>query len=261
WYTSHGRSRALRWAHRVIAAAATASAESYPPGGAKAFVLGHGIDTVRFAPAPGRQARNDPPVIGTAGRLTPLKGFEEVIRAVALLHQQGRVRPRVRIAGGPFYAGDHAYAETLRRLAVNAGLEGQVEFLGALPAPAMPDFYRSLDVFVNWRRQPALDKTGLEALASGTALVTNNTAYASLLGSLAQDFLVAGTPEDLARGLDGVLGMHLGVRAAALQQLRRATVQRHSADGLAARLVGLFEALRTGTAPPFEHLAGRGPAA
>ena len=51
WYTSHGKSSALIWADRIVNAAVTASMESYPIPSNRAFSLGHGIDTQRFAPS------------------------------------------------------------------------------------------------------------------------------------------------------------------------------------------------------------------
>ena len=259
WYTSHGRSGALARANRAISAAATASPESYPASGGRAFVLGHGIDTERFAPAEKSPTPNDPPVIGTAGRMTPLKGFDAAIRALALLKSANGRPALLRIAGEPFYPADRAYRDELVRLARSLGVIEQVEFLGGLTAPEMPDFYRSLDVFVNWRAAPALDKTGLEALASGTTLVTNNQAYASVLGPFANDFLVEGTPEALARGIESALSLHPSLRAGMIERLRRVTLEQHSAAGLADRLVELFRSLPGGRAPAFPTVAASDP--
>ncbi len=255
WYTSHGRSGTLARANRAISAAATASPESYPAPGGRAFVLGHGIDAERFVPAEASPAPNDPPIIGTAGRMTPLKGFDAAIRALALLKSANGRPALLRIAGEPFYPADRAYRDDLARLAGSLGVTERVEFLGGLAAPEMPDFYRSLDVFVNWRAAPALDKTGLEALASGTTLVTNNRAYASVLGPFANDVLVESTPEALARGIESVLSLHPGLRAGMIERLRRVTLDQHSAAGLADRLVELFRALRSRREPAFPTAA------
>ncbi len=255
WYTSHGRSRMLEVARRIVSAGATASSESYPSGGSPAFIIGHGIDTARFRACTHPPAFGDPPLVGTAGRLTPIKGVHVIIRALARLHEDGESKPRLRIAGAPFYPSDHAYRERLRRLIVELGLDDHIEFVGELPAAEMPGFYSSLDAFVGWRARPALDKAGLEALACGVPLMTNNTAYASLLGGFAGDFLVGSAPDDLARGLRSLLALQPALRTAAVERLRQLTVERHGADGLADRIVRLFASLRAGVTPPFETVA------
>ena len=255
WYTSHGRSRVLDVARRIVSAGATASPDSYPPGGSPAFVVGHGIDTARFEAPTHPRASGGPPLVGTAGRLTPLKGVHVIIRALARLHEHDESKPRLRIAGAPFYASDHAYLEGLRRLVAELDLDDHVEFAGELSIAEMPGFYGSLDAFISWRARPALDKSGLEALACGVPLITNNTAYASLLGGFAGDFLVGSSPDDLAGGLRSLLALQPALRAAAVERLRQLTVERHGAGGLADRIVRLFAALRAGVAPPFETVA------
>ncbi|MDE2867497.1 MAG: glycosyltransferase family 4 protein [Chloroflexota bacterium] len=250
WYASHGLTPMLRRANQLIDVAVTASPDSYPILSDQAFVLGHGIDTRRFRPPAERSAETGP-VIGMAGRLTPLKGFEPGIQALAELRFGRFPDARLRIAGEPFYASDRGYVDELERLADRLGVRNAVEFIGAVRGDAMAGFYGSLDVFVNWRAQPALDKTGLEALACGTPLVTNNSAYGGVLGDLARNFLVGDSSAELSAGLDGVLSLSADARRVAVGQLRAMVLREHGAPGLAARLTAVCSALRTGARPDF----------
>lgn len=250
WYASHGLTPMLRRANRLIDAAVTASPDSYPIRSEQAFVLGHGIDTQRFRP-PLERSANTGPVIGMAGRLTPLKGFEPGIQALADLRRGRFPDARLRIAGEPFYSSDRAYVDELARLADTLGVRNAVEFVGAVRGDAMAGFYGSLDVFVNWRARPALDKTGLEALACATPLVTNNRAYGGVLGDRASDFLVGDSSAELAAGVNRVLGLNADARQAAVGRLRATVVREHGAPGLAARLAAVCSALRTGVRPDF----------
>ena len=193
WYASHGLTPMLRRANRLIDAAVTASPGSYPIRSERAFV---GWDTGStpngFRPPPDRRPGLGP-VIGMAGRLTPLKGFEQGIHALAELRRARYSGARLHIAGEPFYSSDRAYVAELERIADTLGVRNAVEFVGAVRGDAMAEFYGSLDVFVNWRAQPALDKTGLEALSCATpACVYTYTAYRGVLCDLANDFLVGG---------------------------------------------------------------------
>ncbi len=250
WYTSHGRTPALRAAARLASAAITASPESFPLTAPRAFVIGHGIDTDRLAAAPIRSTTPDRPVIGVAGRITPLKGLSTVVEAAAQLRDSG-TPVELRVAGEPFYPSDHEYFGGIQKRVRELELTKHVTYLGGLPSSAMPEFYASLDAFVAWRSRPALDKTGLEALAAGTLLVTNNVAYRAALDAFAGDFLVQSSPAALADGLRRALALHPSLRTAAIEQLRQTVVDSHAASSLAARLVQVFTALRERREPPF----------
>ncbi len=67
-----------------------------------------------------------PPVVGCAALLTPWKGQEILLEAMARL---GRPEVRVELAGGVFPK-DHAYVQRLRRRAAEPDLAGRVRFLG-----------------------------------------------------------------------------------------------------------------------------------
>lgn len=254
WYTSHGQSLSLTWANRLVDAALTASVESYPIPSSHAYVLGHGIDTDRFKPR-SKQLANNSVVFGMAGRLTPLKGFEIGLQALAALRCDGYPSARMQIAGEPFYPSDHHYLQDLKRLAATLAIQNAVEFIGPIRGDAMADFYGSIDVFVNWRTQPALDKTGLEAIACGTPVVSNNTAYQNVMGELAKDFLVGDTGDDLEIGIKRVLDLNPRARQYASDRMRKAVVENHSAAGLADRLVTVCDSLRRGLRPDFPSVA------
>ena len=119
----------------------------------------------------------------------------------------------------------------------------------------MAGFYGSLDVFVNWRAQPALDKTGLEALACATPLITNNSAYRGVLGEHSREFLVGDSSDELAAGLDRLLRMSVNSRQAAVAGLRATVANEHGAQGLAVRLAAVCNALRKGARPEFPSVA------
>ena len=254
WYTSHGRTRALRAGSRLASAAITASPESFPLERPRAFVLGHGIDTARLTAVPIGSAASERPVIGVAGRITPLKGLSTVVETVAQLRDSG-APVELHVAGEPFYPSDHEYLGGIERRIRELDLEEWVTFLGGLPSAEMPEFYAGLDAFVAWRSRPALDKTGLEALAAGTLLVTNNVAYRTALGPFADDFLVQTSPEALADGLRRALALHPRLRTAAIERLRQAVVDDHAASNLAGRLIQVFTALRERREPPFPRAA------
>jgi glycosyltransferase involved in cell wall biosynthesis len=254
WYASHGLTRTLRAGVRLSSATITSAPESYPLPSPGAFIVGQGIDTAQLATVPFRPEPAARPVIGVAGRITPLKGLTTVIDAVAQLRESG-VPVELRVAGEPFYPSDHDYVAEIHERVRQANLTEHVTFLGALPGTAMPEFYAGLDAFVAWRSGTSLDKTGLEALAAGTLLITNNVAYRSVLDAFAGDFLLESSAEALADGLRRALALHPGLRTATIEQLRRSVLANHAASSLAGRLVEVFAALREGREPPFPRTA------
>jgi phosphatidylinositol alpha-1,6-mannosyltransferase len=80
-----------------------------------------------------------PPRLLGLGRLLPRKGFDTVIRALALLKRRG-LEVHYRLAGG----GDQA---PYRRLAAQHGVAEQVEFLGFVDDDYIPDLLRWADAF------------------------------------------------------------------------------------------------------------------
>lgn len=110
------------------------------------------------APAP-------PGVLGFAARFEdPRKNLGLLLDAVALIKRDG-MPVRLRLAGTD-------PSPATRAAVARLGLDAEVEFVGELPAAALPDFYRSLDVFVLPSHQEGLCISGVEALASGVPVVS-----------------------------------------------------------------------------------------
>lgn len=140
------------------------------------------VDIARFSPADGPAP---PLVLGFAARFEdPRKNVALLLKAVARLRGDG-LGVRLRLAG--------AMPSTATRALVSAlGLDDVVEFVGELPAAALPDFYRSLDVFVIPSHQEGLCIAGTEAMACGVPVVSTR----------------CGGPEDFVR--DGETGFLAG---------------------------------------------------
>jgi glycosyltransferase involved in cell wall biosynthesis len=145
----------------------------------------NGIDVGEFAAERARKtatASDGTIVIGTAGRLAPMKGFEHLIDAASEL-QARDVDFELRIAGtGNLLAGLEARVR-------DAGVSDRVRFCGHVSA--MSDFYQQLHIFV----LPSVSTEGLpltvlEAMASGLPVVATD---------------VGGTAEALRDGVDGLL--------------------------------------------------------
>lgn len=114
-------------------------------------------DGLAVEPSP-RPGGGEPVFVGI-GRLHRNKGFDTLIKALALL-PEGRLR----------IAGEGPERESLKALAVESGLEDRVEFWGWHPNPQ--SFIRSGDVFICPSRHEPFGNVIMEAFASRIPVVT-----------------------------------------------------------------------------------------
>ena len=101
--------------------------------GARVEWVAHGVDLARFDGS-GRAPDPDPVLI-TVGRLSPPKGFDDAIRALALLRSRGREATLWLVGDGPERV-------ALEALARETGVADRVRFLGALSHEELLPLYR-----------------------------------------------------------------------------------------------------------------------
>lgn len=121
-------------------------------------------DVVNFGPLTQRSVKPAPsgvPVLGTLGRLHVNKGLDVMIRALAMLKDEGTF-VRLKIAG------DGPEKDNLQRLALSLGLEGLVEFCGWVTAA---DYLEGLDLFILPSRVEPFGLVVTEAMAAGVPVV------------------------------------------------------------------------------------------
>jgi len=191
----------------------------------RSTVIPYGVDSQRFKPDPQERRRgremlgiaDGVPLVFAAGRLVRKKGFEYLIDAAAALTAQF---PDLRVA----IAGEGDLDAPLRAQAKAAGVDGRVQFLGAVPHHVVPTLLAAADVAVapsvhdEAGNVDGLPNTVMEIMASGTPLVTT---AAGGIGAVATDGTTARlVPERDARAL-----------ASAIAELLRAPAR--------ARVIGL----------------------
>jgi glycosyltransferase involved in cell wall biosynthesis len=129
----------------------------------------------------------DAPVVGYVGRLSPGKGIDTLIEAMALLRRNGGPRARLFIVGDDPRRGG-AYGGALRRHAARLGLDGSAHFFGWIEnaAAAGADF----DLQVVPSRAEPCGLTTLEGMAHGHAIIAT---------------AAGGSPELIRDGREGLL--------------------------------------------------------
>ena len=183
-------------------------------------VIPCGVDVELFRPRAAGPARarlglDAEHVLLFVGRLTPIKGLETLLRALAVLRSDGLAAARLTllVVGGT--KGDEAGSGDLRRLARELGVGAWVDFRGPQPQDVLPDYYAAADLCLMPSRYESFGMVALEAMASGVPVI------ASRAGGLAvtvQDgatgrLVPEGDVAALARAVVGLLADEPGRRA------------------------------------------------
>jgi glycosyltransferase involved in cell wall biosynthesis len=154
--------------------------ESYPDCSEHISVNWNGVDTQLFSPgAEPRQA-----FVLTTGRLSPVKGLEDLVQAAQMVNQ--RLGPtRFVIAGeGPL-------RPALEKKISAAGLQDQVELIGHVTErERLADLYRQAALFVSPSHAEGLPTVLLEAMACECPVIATS---------------VGGSPDVITNGENGML--------------------------------------------------------
>ncbi|MEK9501859.1 glycosyltransferase [Gaopeijia maritima] len=165
-------------------------------------VIPNGIDTDRFSPGPStfRAAHgisDDTVLIGSVGRLEPVKGYATLLRGLRTLLDRADVKVPVHLV----MAGDGSQREELEALAGTLDLCGHVTFLGWWDDPE--GLLRALDVFALTSVSEGTSISLLEAMSTGCCpVVTRVGGNPHVLGDeLAHRMVESKDPESVGAGL------------------------------------------------------------
>ncbi len=238
WYAHRAVSPTLKLAHHLSDTMVSIGPESYPYRHEKVRFIGHGIDTEQFS-SDGAEPQN-PPLIVSIGRLSPLKDQMTLLRAAALLRS---IRPDVRwafVGGAPDR--DAHYASELDATCASLGLDDTVEFVGPVPFSDVVLWHRKAAIHVNGSpTDHSLDKAALEAMACERLSVSSAAGFRSTMGQWA-DVLVfrSGDHRDLSGKLQHLLDLNPSQRMRMGADLRDQVVRMHDLNNLTDALRQIF---------------------
>jgi glycosyltransferase involved in cell wall biosynthesis len=130
----------------------------------------------------------------------PRKNVEKIIRAYALLRNDGRIQHRLVIAGrhGPHTA-------TLIRMVGSLGLDGEVSFPGIIPDDDLPALMAAADVFVYPSLFEGFGIPVLEAMACGTPVITSDRTSLPEVAGDAASIVSPDNVEQLAQAIESLI--------------------------------------------------------
>ncbi len=199
------------WALRLIAATATtvvansrytASSVLAVAPGARVEVVHNAVDLARFDPAridrPAARARLEGVapgrlLLGVVAQLSPWKGQDTAIEALALLRERGVDAQLLLIGSAKFLArstryDNEAYLRRLRALTHAAGLDERVSWLGE--REDVPELIRALDILLLPSWEEPFGRAAIEAMAMEVPVIATS---------------VGGPAEILTDGREGLL--------------------------------------------------------
>lgn len=193
----------------------------------------NGVDVTMWGPSAPRV--DGPPSLAAVGRLHPVKGFDVLIEAFALVRQ---ARPDARLC----IVGDGELREPLINQVRALGLEGSVDMPGALDSEGVRERLEAANLFVLPSLSEGMSLALLEAMACGLPV------FASAVGGVPEvvtpDCGVLVTPRD-PRGLaDAILqAIADGAKLRSMGEAARRRAEALSWDATDAAYEALFERL------------------
>lgn len=242
WYLHRSLTGRLKVAEKLCYKIVTADKESLTLKSSKVVEVGHGIDADLFRT--GRDWQKNPLhnwTIISVGRLSPIKNYETLFRAVRTLKDWG-LAVKAHIVGQPVMAKDFEYRRYLESLREQLDLEDVVWFDGLIIYPRMPQQYRSADIAVNLTPKGGLDKAMLEAMAAGCLALTSNEAFGKLLGPHAGRLIFKhGDPKDLAEKITALARLPADEQGIISDFLVQAVNKEHTTAQVVDKISRLFK--------------------
>ena len=213
----------------------------------------HGIDPKYFEFR--LPAEPQPPYrLISVGRLVPKKGYDDLLKALAILEQ----------TGFPFHLthiGDGESAREIKRLAAELGLAGRTSFLGTLSHDMVRSYYRKSHLFVlACKIAKNGDRDGIpnvlaEAMACGLpVLATNVSAVPELITDGETGLLVPSQdPSAMARAISRAL-LEPGAAVKRAEKARQRVEREFDSEKCVLKLYELFRQALGGndSGRPFE---------
>jgi D-inositol-3-phosphate glycosyltransferase len=200
-----------------------------------------GVNMELFQPLDREMAKQeagfgDDKIILFVGRIEPLKGIEQLLKAIPYL--QNRRGARLVIIGGGERSQEEM--ERLKRLSGELRIEDSVTFLGPVKYERMPYFYSAADACVIPSYYESFGLVALESLACGTPVVATDVgAFKSIIRQGETGYVVTDNePRHLAEKIDLLLSRPSPDNDSSL--LIRASVSRFSWENIAEAIVREF---------------------
>ncbi|PJE51067.1 MAG: hypothetical protein COV29_02220 [Candidatus Yanofskybacteria bacterium CG10_big_fil_rev_8_21_14_0_10_36_16] len=232
WYAH----KTITWKHRVAEKFVDGIFASTPQGfrlkTPKLNIVGQGIDTSLFVPNPNFKTQNSKLKILSVGRISRIKNYNNLVEAMKIIRDKG-IDFELDIIGAPVYEEEKEYERELKEKVEDFGLESSVKFIGKIANKDLPEYYSSHRIYINLSQTGSLDKTILEAMASGCIVLSSNDSAREFLPE--ELILREDNPDYLAKKIMEVKDRDYG------NELRQYVTDNHSVDKLIDKITKIIK--------------------
>jgi glycosyltransferase involved in cell wall biosynthesis len=180
----------------------------------KRVIVGQGIDTAVFTPAPKKPDQCLRLI--TVGRVTQSKNLNTLLQACAILKSK-HIPFSFQIIGPADTPTEQAYLAQMQTLVQTLDLAAGVAWVGPVTQAQLPAYLQSADVFIHDGSTNSLDKTLIEASLTGCTVISSNPSYAGLATPYGTDLLF--TPHNPAQ-LAAIIQTAVNQTPASAQQMQ-----------------------------------------
>ncbi|MDD5071720.1 MAG: glycosyltransferase family 4 protein [Patescibacteria group bacterium] len=239
WYAHGHVPFSLKIAEKLVNIIFTSTKSGFRIKSDKVKVVGQGININTFKPG-AEKKRNDIFKIITIGRISPVKDYETLIKAIEILFGEG-IKLKVDIIGGVGKPEQKKYLENLKKMMTAKKLEETITFIGAIPNKNVVRHLQLANLFVNMSYTGSLDKAILEAMACGLPVLTCNEALVEVLGEYRKTLMYdKGDYKRLTEMIKLFIEMEAEKKEKIVKDLRGLVVEKHSLEGLIKKILDKF---------------------
>lgn len=240
WYAHGSVSKSLRLAEMFSDIVFTSTESGFRLKSKKKKVVGQGIDVKRFEFKRDFFYQGKLKII-YIGRISPVKNLETLIEAAEILKRKN-FDFEVKIVGGVGLKEQESYLEKLKISVKEKGLSDRVEFVGSIPNKDIHKHYQEADIFVNTSQTGSLDKTMLEALASGLPVITCNESALEIFGDKKSElFFLERNPEELVEKINNFVVKNSWEKIKTADELKNNVKNNYGIKKLIYKIKNLYE--------------------
>ena len=237
WFLHPKLSLMLKLAHYCSARIVSATLTSYPYKKDKLVTIDHGINTKIFNY---QETNNEEKIILSVGRLSPIKNYITLLKAVSLGDKQFKLF----IIGSPTNNKDKKYKAELLDIIRILNLEENVKILPAMTMKDLSCWYRQCSILVNATPDGSFDKVVLEAMACKKLVLVTSNNFKEILSPYYNDLSFEfGNYNDLYSKLVSIFNLPLNKRNQIALYLQQKITEKYSLDSLMGKLVKVFESV------------------
>jgi len=243
WYAHGHVPKSLRLAEKLTDLIFTSTSKGFRIQSDKVRIVGQGINTGLFkrdANLPYNEKK--PFKIITVGRISPVKDYDIIIKAVDILIREGRDIV-LEIIGDAGLEAQKDYFDSLKNFVMGKGLSKKIIFLGSIANKDIPSHLKEADLFINASKTGSLDKAILEAMSLKSLVLSCNEALFEIFDDQQKEMFMfkVGDIDSLTEKISSIIKLNSEKRVNYQDQMREIVVNNHSLQELIKKIINNYE--------------------